>query len=69
MITTKLLSPSIKILVAEEVAHFLENKKVRRLEADFPSLVSSTKNTEIWENGHTQTGFPASSRISGLRIS
>ena len=47
---------------------------LRRLEADFPSLVNSTKNTEIWESGHrisghTHTGVPASSIISGLRTS
>ena len=38
---------------------------LRRLEADFPSLVNSTKNTQIWERGHdygghTSTGVTAS---------
>ena len=29
---------------------------LRRLEADFPSLVNSTKNTQIWERGHDYGG-------------
>ena len=47
---------------------------LRRSETDFPSLINSTKNTEIWESGHrisghTHTGVPVSSIISGLRTS
>jgi len=34
---------------------------LRRLEADFPSLVKSTKNTQIWEKGHTFDGHSPSS--------
>ena len=47
---------------------------LRRLEADFPSLVNSTKNTQIWERGHdygghTSTGVSVSPLISGIRTS
>ena len=47
---------------------------LRRLENDFPSLVNSTKSTEIWESGHrisghTHTGVPVSSIISGVSTS
>jgi len=47
---------------------------LRRLEADFPSLVNSTKNNENWLNGtpevgHTPVGVSISPIISGLSIS
>ena len=47
---------------------------LRRLENDFPSLVNSTKNTQIWEKGHTFEGHtsnavPVSSIISGVSTS
>ncbi len=47
---------------------------LRRLEADFPSLVKSTKNNENWLNGtlevgHTSNGLSLSPIISGLRTS
>ena len=47
---------------------------LRRLEADFPSLVNSTKNTQIWERGHdygghTSTSVSVSPLISGIRTS
>ena len=47
---------------------------LRRLEADFPSLVNSTKNTQIWEKGHTFEGHTSnaisvSPIISGIRTS
>ena len=58
------------VTTTEKYAKF----SLRRLEADFPSLVNSTKNTEIWESGHkisghTHAGVPVSSIISGLRTS
>tara|TARA_Y100000817_G_scaffold265958_1_gene221980 strand:- start:48 stop:824 length:777 start_codon:yes stop_codon:yes gene_type:complete len=47
---------------------------LRRLEADFPSLVNSTKNNGNWLNGtqevgHTSFGVSVSSVISGLSTS
>ena len=47
---------------------------LRRLEADFPSLVNSTKNNRNWLNGtqevgHTSGGVSVSSIISGLSTS
>ena len=47
---------------------------LRRLEADFPSLVNSTKNNENWLNGtpevgHTYVGVSVSPIISGLSTS
>ena len=47
---------------------------LRRLEADFPSLVNSPKNTQIWERGHdygghTSTGVTVSPIISMIRES
>ncbi len=74
--------PTIKVsLYQQELGHssvvtteIYAKFSLRRLEADFPSLVNSTKNTEIWESGHrisghTHTGVPVSSIISGLRTS
>ena len=47
---------------------------LKRLENDFPSLVNSTKNTQIWEKGHTFEGHtsnavPVGSIISRVRTS
>ena len=47
---------------------------LRRLEADFPSLVNSTKNTQIWERGYENGGYASiddsvSPIISGIRTS
>ena len=33
---------------------------LRRSETDFPSLINSTKNTEIWESGHRFHGYNSS---------
>ena len=68
-------------LVKEELGHssiinteIYAKFSLRRLKADFPSLVNSTKNTQIWERGHdygghTSTGVSVSPLISGIRTS
>ena len=58
------------VTTTEKYAKF----SLRRLENDFPSLVNSTKNTQIWEKGHTFEGHtsnavPLSSIISGVSTS
>jgi site-specific recombinase XerD len=58
------------VTTTEKYAKF----SLRRLENDFPSLVNSTKNTQIWEKGHTFEGHtsntvPVSSIISGVSTS
>ena len=47
---------------------------LRRLEADFPSLVNSIKNTQIWERGYENGGYASiddsvSPIISGVSTS
>ena len=41
------------VTTTEKYAKF----SLRRLENDFPSLVNSTKNTQIWERGYENGGY------------